>query len=103
MGTDLGVRCTLSDIGRSRQLCKNECGLAERTIAFWRQKAISLLRHRKATRGRAVAEDIGNAFQVLARALGKRDDCRAKLRNLHERQGQLRKVLDELKNTEKPR
>lgn len=53
-----------------------------------------LLRHWKMAKGRAVAEDLGKAFVALATALGKRDDYRAKLRNLHERQGQLRALLD---------
>lgn len=97
MGTDRGFRYMLAEIGHSRQLCKNECHLAERNIAFWRQKALGLLRHRKMAKGRAVAEDIGKAFFALATALGKRDDCRARLKNLHERQGQLRSLLDKYK------
>jgi len=94
MATNLSVRCTLDEIGRSRQLCKNGCRSAERNIAFWRRKALGLLRHWKAAKGRAVAEDIGKAFCGLAAALGKRDDCRAQLRCLYERQGQLRALLD---------
>ena len=95
--TNLSVRCALDEIGRSRQLCKNECRSAERHIAFWRRKALGLLRNWKMSKGRAVAEDLGKAFVALATALGKRDEHRAKLRNLHERQGQLRSLLDKNK------
>lgn len=94
MGTGAGVRCSLAEIGKSRQLCKNECLSAERAIALWRRRALDLLRHRKAMRCRSVAEDIGNAFCGLAEAIGKRDKSRARLRNLHEEQGQLRALLN---------
>lgn len=97
MGTLGGVHRALADLGRERQLCKNECRYAERAIVLWRKEAFELLGHRKATRGCEVAGDIGKAFGVLAAALRKRGECRAKLRNLHERQGQLRALLDKNK------
>lgn len=101
MRTDRGVRCTLAEIGRERQLCKNECRSAERYIVFWRQKALGLLRHWKVAKVRAVAEDTGKAFCGLAAALGKRDDCKARLRCLYERHGQLRALLDKNKDKNK--
>ena len=94
MSTLGGARRAMADLGRERQLCKNECRSAERAIVLWRKKAFDLLGHRKATRGCEVTGDIGKAFGVLAAALRKRGECRAKLRNLHERQGQLRELLD---------
>ena len=93
-GTDAGVRCTLGKISAERQSAKNELRGLEHSIVYQKDKARNLVHHKKFMKGCAVTEMASKYLAQLAINMKRRDELRAKLRGLHERQGQLRSLLD---------
>lgn len=90
------LRARLNEIGTERQFIKNELRGLEHSIASCRAAAKKLICHKGFMRGCAVIEKASKYMAQLAANLKKRGELRAKLADLHERQGIARVALDKL-------